>query len=215
MNSSRSLESAFQSQELILSPSRARPGKLAKVDNGEEDKMSDAGSVTGLPSVEAMREALGSNQNQSKGRASTGGAAGSGAKPQPVNGTGSGLTTTERRLLEHLTKLTLQLDEVRAQSARDQNVVFEMGVDHALAVQMRDTETRYKAIGEKTREDQGKEFRGHPWGKKPTLMMNGSAAQSSGNDGVPHGSHVQARKCRAGGGGPVDRGRPEMFANTC
>ena len=78
----RSLESAFQSQELMLSPSRARPGKLAKVDNGEEDKMSDAGSVTGLPTVEAMREALGSNQNQSKGRASTGGAAGSGAKPQ-------------------------------------------------------------------------------------------------------------------------------------
>ena len=78
-----------------------------------------------------------------------------------------GLTTTERRLLEHLTKLTLQLDEVRAQSARDQNVVFEMIEDHALAVQMRDTETRYKAIGEQTREDQGKDFRGHPGARNP------------------------------------------------
>ena len=68
-----------------------------------------------------------------------------------MNGTGSGLTTTERRLLEHLTKLTLQLDEDRAQSARDHNVVLEMGEDHALAVQIRDTEARYKAIGEQTR----------------------------------------------------------------
>ena len=72
----------------------------------------------------------------------------------------------EKELIEALSKWALMMDDERAQSMRDNNIVITTAVKHKFASVMSWTNEKFKSIGEETRKTEARSTRGTPGGNQ-------------------------------------------------
>ncbi|CAK0840038.1 unnamed protein product [Prorocentrum cordatum] len=142
--------------EAISSP----PRKTAKIEGG--GAAAAAAGRQQVPDFPGQKDRKGSEKAKGKDA----------GKAKRVD---EGNRAKELRLLEALSRLTISLDDERAQKMRDENVVLTGPVEHPLMAEMAVMVERYQEAGTTARKaayEAGEDYKGHPYGKKPTAMLN-------------------------------------------